>query len=92
MRPGEERIYPKEVQSVGAMIEAMSNGWRVKAWCTRCPGIKQTTLLYLYHLMMQNGPSASLIDAHLPCIVPGCTGELIWLYSPSEGTPFRRLP
>jgi hypothetical protein len=54
--------------------------------CSTCNRYGRVDLAPLIEAL---GEDESLWDRRPPCKQPGCTGRVIFMASPSEGTPFR---
>ena len=85
---GGNRINGNNYTSLGwcATIGGMVHyGARVRAECRKCKVCLEVDLI---PLLAKLGPQATLLDRHPPCRVVGCDGEILFVASPGEGTPF----
>lgn len=79
------RIWPRHVQTIGAMKEA---GVPVFAHCSRC----QTSFkVNLDLLVSAYGPQTSLINKRGPCPRLNCDGKAHFLAQEGNGRPFTVL-
>ena len=80
-----ERIWPRAVQTVGAMRDA---GIRIKARYYKC---ENTFKVDLDILALLHGTSYSLINRRGACRLVGCDGSCVFLYRLSDDVPWRPL-
>lgn len=79
------RIWPVQVQSVGAMRDQAA---RVAAFCPVC---RTKFRIDLDAIIYAKGRSYSLIDQRGPCRRYDCEGRAFFMYSPGERVPWRPL-
>lgn len=80
------RAYkPRWMSSIGYMRDS---DVRVRALCRKCRVLLEVDLNVMCTM---RGRSFSLINAKARCKIVGCGGEVFFMASPGEGTPFRPL-
>jgi hypothetical protein len=84
------RIWPKWVQTVGAIQEEMASNpeCKVLAMCGKC---NNSFRVEIDLLVMAYGKSFSLINKHGKCRLNRCDGTCIFMYSAGPTTPMQTM-